>query len=160
MDFHEVEIGLPDGGKAYWDLIHHSGGAAVIPVDEDGRIIFVRQYRVGADRKLLEIPAGKSEQGEEPLTTIRREMEEEIGYVSDEIEKLMDFYPAPAYSEEKTVIFLARNLKKTEARPDFDEFVEIETYSLSESLQMIRDGRIVDGKTIAGILMLANTGIL
>lgn len=160
MDFYEVEIGLPDGKRTHWDLIHHSGGAAVVPVDEDGRIIFVRQYRVGADRELLEIPAGKSEKGEDPIATIRREMEEEIGYTSEEYVKLMDFCPAPAYSEEKTVIYLAKALNRTEARPDSDEILTVERHTLSEAVQMIRNRQIVDGKTIAGVLMLANMNIL
>ncbi|MBO6108269.1 MAG: NUDIX hydrolase [Eubacterium sp.] len=152
MDFFECEIGLPDGGVTHWDLIHHPGGAAVIPVDDEGKIIFVRQYRVGADEELLEIPAGKSDPGEDRLTTIKREMEEEIGYTSESFTKLMDFCPAPAYSEEKTAIFLARDLKKTDARPDSDEFVTIERYSPGEARDMISEGKITDGKTIAAVL--------
>ncbi len=156
MDFYEVEIGLPDGGITHWDLIHHSGGAAVLPIDENGNIIFVRQYRIGIDRELLEIPAGKSEPGEDPLATIRREMEEEIGYRSDSITKLMEFWPAPAYSEERTMIYLADNLIQTETRPDADEFLQIERYSLEEAVAMVRDGRIVDGKTIAAVMTFAS----
>ena len=151
LDFWEAEIGLPDGNVAHWDLLKHPGGAAVLPIDEDGRVILVRQYRLGADRELLEIPAGKADPGEDPLETVKREMEEEIGYVSEDIEKLMDFYPAPAYSEEKTVIFLARSLKKTVSRPDEDEFLHIERYEIDSVYEMIKSGEIVDGKTIAAV---------
>lgn len=156
MDFYECEVGLPDGSVTHWDLIHHSGGAAVLPIDEDGNIVFVRQYRLGADMELLEIPAGKSEPGESPEETIRREMEEEIGYASDDLTELMEFWPAPAYSEEKTVIFLAKGLKKTEAKPDGDEFVSIERYSPEQAFEMVRSGDIVDGKTVAAILAYMN----
>ena len=156
MDFHECEIGLPDGETAKWDLIHHSGGAAVVPIDEDGKIVLVRQYRLGVDKELLELPAGKSEPGEDRLATIRREMEEEIGYVADDIRKLVTFAPAPAYSEEVTDIFVATGLKKTEARPDADEFLRVERCSVEDVVAMIRDGEIIDGKTIAGVMAYAN----
>ena len=151
MDFNECDVELPDGKIAKWDLVHHSGGAAVLPVDDDGRIILVRQYRLGADRDLLEIPAGKSEPGEDPADTVKREMEEEIGYVAGNMEKMMDFYPAPAYSEEKTAIFLATDLMKTHENPDDDEFVTIERYKPEVLKSMIISGELVDGKTIAAI---------
>ena len=152
MDFYECEVGLPDGSRTYWDLIKHPGGAAVLPIDEDGNFIMVRQYRIGADRELIEIPAGKADKNESPIDTIKREMEEEIGYVSDDISKLMVFYPAPAYSEECTVIYAAWNLRKTEARPDDDEYIDILRISPDDAVSMIKSGEIVDGKTIAAVM--------
>ncbi len=152
IDFMECDIGLPDGKSAKWDLVSHPGGAAVLPVDDDGNIVMVRQYRLGADRELLEIPAGKAEPGEELHETVKREMEEEIGYVADRIEKLMDFRPAPAYSEEKTAIYLATGLRKTRENPDDDEFVTIERHSPESLKQMIRRGELTDGKTIAALM--------
>ena len=152
MDFYECEIGLPDGSITHWDLIHHRGGAAVLPIDDDGMLILERQYRIGADAELLEIPAGKSEAGEEPVETVRREMEEEIGYTSDDIEFLARFAPAPAYSEEFTTIYLARNLKKTDKNPDADEFLSIERYDTDTVVDMIRRGELTDGKTIAAVM--------
>ncbi|MBO4396533.1 MAG: NUDIX hydrolase [Eubacterium sp.] len=151
MDFWECDVELPDGKVAKWDLVHHSGGAAALPVDDDGNIILVRQYRLGVDRELLEIPAGKAEPGEDPLETVKREMEEEIGYVAGHIEKMMDFCPAPAYSQENTAVYLATELKKTRVNPDEDEFVTIERYSPDALKDMIRNGEIVDGKTISAV---------
>ena len=152
MDFYECEIGLPDGSVTHWDLIHHPGGAAVLPIDDDGKLILERQYRIGADAELLEIPAGKSEPGEDPMDTVRREMEEEIGYTSDDIELLVRFAPAPAYSEELTTIFLARNLKKTATKHDDDEFLSIERYDVDSVVEMINSGELIDGKTIAAVM--------
>lgn len=152
MDFYECEMGLPDGSVTNWDLIHHSGGAAVVPIDDEGRIILVRQYRLGVDKELLELPAGKSESNEDHLTTIRREMEEEIGYIADKIDLLVTFAPAPAYSEEVTSIFVATGLKKTNVNRDSDEYLHVEKYSVEELLSMIKNGEIIDGKTIAGIM--------
>ena len=152
MDFWECEVKLPDGKMAKWDLIHHPGGAAVLPIDDNGNAILVRQYRLGVDQELLEIPAGKAEPGETPEETVRREMEEEIGHVAGHIEKLMVFCPAPAYSEERTTIFLATDLKKTRENPDEDEFVTIERHAPAKLLQMIRNGKLTDGKTIAAVM--------
>ena len=155
LDFADVEIGLPGGETTHWDLLTHPGGAAVVPIDNDGNIIMERQYRVGADDYLLEIPAGKSEPNEDTLTTIKREMKEEIGCVTDDIELLLTFRPAPAYSEECTDIYVARNLTDVGARPDSDEFLEIERVSLDDAIRMILNQEITDGKTIAAIMAFA-----
>ena len=152
LSFYECEMSLPDGAKANWDLVHHPGGAAVLPIDDDGKAILVRQYRLGVDRELLEIPAGKTEPGEDHLSTIKREMEEEIGYVSDDIELLFDFAPVPAYSEEVTSIYIAKNLKKTKVNRDADEFLGVEKHDMESVKKMILNGEIIDGKTIAAVM--------
>ena len=156
MDFYECDIELPDGSSTHWDLIHHSGGAAVVPVDDEGNIILVRQYRLGVDKELLELPAGKSEPGEDHLATIRREMEEEIGYVADEIRLLITFAPAPAYSEEVTSIFVAKGLKKTSINRDADEYLHVVQKTPEDIKKAIFSGVIVDGKTIAGVMAYLN----
>ena len=152
MDFYECDIGLPDGKKAKWDLVQHNGGAAVLPIDEDGNFIMVRQYRLGVNRELLEIPAGKAEAGEDRLATVRREMEEEIGYVAKDIRHLLTFAPAPAYSEEVTDVFVATGLTKTETNPDVDEFLQVERCCLEDVVNGIANGDIIDGKTIAAVM--------
>ena len=121
-------------------------------IDDDGKAILVRQYRLGVDRELLEIPAGKTEPGEDHLSTIKREMEEEIGYVSDDIELLFDFAPVPAYSEEVTSIYIAKNLKKTKVNRDADEFLGVEKHDMESVKKMILNGEIIDGKTIAAVM--------
>ena len=155
LDYYECEMSMPDGSTANWDLLHHPGGAAVLPIDDDGYAILVRQYRLGVDKELLEIPAGKAEQGEDHLTTIRREMEEEIGYVSDDISLMFEIAPVPAYSQEVTSVYLAKGLKKTKANPDEDEFLHIEKHHIDDVIKMINNGEIIDGKTIAAVMGFA-----
>ncbi|MEE3468059.1 MAG: NUDIX hydrolase [Eubacterium sp.] len=152
MDFYECDIELPDGKTAAWDLVQHNGGAAVLPIDADGSLILIRQYRLGVDHELLELPAGKAEPGEDRLATVRREMEEEIGYVAKDIRKLLTFAPAPAYSEEVTDIFVATGLTQTESHPDADEFLQVERCCLEDVVAMIKNGEIIDGKTIAAVM--------
>ncbi len=146
------EIVLPNGKIATRDIVEHRGAAAVVPVDKDGNIIFVRQHRHPASSMILEIPAGKLEINEDPFDCASRELEEEIGYKSDNIQLMFKTYMAVGYSTELIYIYLATNLIKTEQNLDEDEFVEIETYSLSKALTMIKNGEIVDSKTIASIL--------
>ena len=132
LDFYTYELKVPNGNTAYWDVLEHKGASAIIPVDEDGKIILVRQYRGAIDDLLLEIPAGGRDSLEEDfLVCAARELEEEIGYRSDEIHHLVDYHSAAAYT---------------------NEFVQIERYSLEELNAMIFGGRITDGKTIAGIM--------
>ena len=134
---------MPNGNTAYWDVLEHKGASAIIPVDEDGKIILVRQYRGAIDDLLLEIPAGGRDSLEEDfLVCAARELEEEIGYRSDEIHHLVDYHSAAAYTSEKIAIYYT----------DENEFVQIERYSLEELNAMIFGGRITDGKTIAGIM--------
>ena len=152
LDYYECEMSMPDGSTANWDLLHHPGGAAVLPIDDEDNAILVRQYRLGVDKELLEIPAGKAEPGEDHLTTIKREMEEEIGYVSDDVTLLFDIAPVPAYSAEVTSIYLAKNLKKTQVNRDPDEFLQIEKHHINDVIKMINNGEIIDGKTIAAVM--------
>ena len=156
LDYCECDIELPDGKIAKWDLVQHNGGAAVLPIDDDGSLILIRQYRLGVNHELLELPAGKSEPGEDRFATVQREMEEEIGYVAKDIRKLLSFAPAPAYSEEVTDIFVATGLVKTEARPDADEFLQAERCCLEDVVNMIISGDIIDGKTIAAVMTYLN----
>ncbi len=151
-DVVQDEITLPNGKTTFRDTIEHNGAAAIIPIDDNGDIIFVRQYRHACRSMILEIPAGKLEKDEDPALCASRELEEEIGFKSNNIKLLFNTYIAVGYSTELISIYLATNLIKTNQNLDEDEFVEIETYSLSEALSMIKDGLIVDSKTIAGIL--------
>ena len=152
MDFYECEMGLANDETAKWDLVEHPGGAAVLPIDKDGSIILVRQYRVGADEKMIEIPAGKADAGESHIDCIRRELKEEIGCVSCKLELLCEFMPAPAYSSEKTDIFLATDIELAESDPDDDEYIDIIRLSVDDVKKMIRSKEITDGKTIAGFM--------
>lgn len=145
-------VSLPGGKSAAREIIEHGGAAAVVPVLGDGRIVLIKQYRKPVEKSLLEIPAGKLDRGETPLECARRELEEETGYKALSFEKLLVFYPTPGYSSEKITVFKAENLEETAKRPDDDEFIEVLELGKKETGELIKTGRIRDGKTIAGVL--------
>lgn len=144
-------ITLPNGKTAERELVLHNGAAAVVPVDEEGNIFFVRQYRHSTGKELLEIPAGTLEAGEDPLECAKRELEEETGYKASEFYHIFSIYTAVGFCTEKIHIYLAKGLHEGEQNLDEDEFVNVEKHSLNEALEMIFDGRIEDAKTISGI---------
>lgn len=153
LDFYTYELKVPNGNIAHWDVLEHKGAAAIIPVDKDGNIILVRQYRGAIDDLLLEIPAGGRDSVDEDFAVCAaRELEEEIGYRSNEIHHLIDYHPAAAYTSEKIAIYYTEQLIPSEQHLDENEFVQLESYSLDELVRMIADGEITDGKTIAGIM--------
>ena len=145
-------VALPDGNSALREIVEHKGAAAVVPVLDDGRIVLVKQYRKPVEEFLLEIPAGKIDGGESPGSCALRELEEETGYRAGHLDKIIEFYPSPGYSEEKIVIFRAGGLEIPGKSPEHDEFIEIVEMEGDEIIRLIKAGRIKDGKTIAGIL--------
>ncbi|MFV0520335.1 MAG: NUDIX domain-containing protein [Lachnospirales bacterium] len=152
FDIYQDEIELPNGNIASRDSLIHNGAAAVLPIDEKGNIILVRQYRHSVLDYVLEIPAGKLEKDEDPKVCAIRELEEEIGYISSDFSYMFKTYIAVGYSSEVIHIYLAKDLKKTVQNLDDDEFLEIETYTLDECMTMIQNGNILDSKTIATLL--------
>lgn len=153
LQFCKDDIVTPKGNKVKWDYLEHKGAAAVIPVMDDGRIIMVRQWRNAIDKFALEIPAGGKDKIDEP--TIRcaaRELEEETGYKSENIEFLQTLVPAIAYSGEKIDVFVAFDLKKAKQHLDPDEDIELELYEVDELIEMILNNTINDAKTISAIL--------
>ncbi len=153
VDFYEYDMQVPNGNQTQWDIISHKGAAAILPIEEDGRIIMVRQYRGAIDDLLLEIPAGGRDRIDEDFKDCAaRELEEEIGYRSDDIRHLLDYHTAAAYTSEKIEIFYTRQLIPSHQNLDENEFVQIERYTLDELIRMIADGQITDGKSIAAIM--------
>jgi len=147
------QIELPNGKETTWELIRHVGAAAVIPVDKDGKIIMVKQYRNAADAITLEIPAGTLDsKTEDPAFCAKRELEEETGYRCEELDFLFKFYSSIGICNEVISIYVAKNLVPTKQNLDEDEFVELERYSIEELTKMIYDGRIIDNKTISSLL--------
>lgn len=143
---------VANGHEAYWDFIHHDGAAAVLPVTDDGKILMVRQYRNALDRETLEIPAGKlDEPGEPKIQCARRELEEETGYRSENLEYLMSVNTTVAFCDEAIDIFVARDLIPSRQHLDADEDIQVEAWELKDLLQMICEGKISDGKTAAAI---------
>ncbi|QUH31823.1 NUDIX hydrolase [Vallitalea guaymasensis] len=146
------KLKMPNDKEVNWELITHPGAAAVIPVDNDGNVIMVRQYRNAADEYVLEIPAGGVEEGEDPSICAKRELEEETGYKSDNIEYLLKFYSSIGITDEMISIYVATDLQESQQNLDDDEYVTIEKYKLDELVDMIYSGQITDGKTISGLL--------
>ncbi len=146
------KLQMPDGREAYREtVIRGKNAAAVLPVDLDGRIIFVRQYRHAFGEMLLEIPAGVLEEGEDAAAGAARELEEETGKKAGRLEYLCEMYPTVGYCTEKIFLYIATDLSEGQQKLDADEFVEIERYLPEEAVEMIYQGKIKDGKTIAAI---------
>ncbi len=153
IDYYRDTMELPDGKHVEWDLVDHKGAAAVVPVTEDGRIIMVRQYRNALERETLEIPAGGLNERTEPtLDAARRELSEETGFLSDDLEKLLSIRTTVAFCNEAIDIYVARNLKPGKQHLDEDEYVSYETYTIDELLDKIYSFEIQDSKTICALL--------
>jgi ADP-ribose pyrophosphatase len=150
-----LTIQLPNGKQVKHDLIVHNGASAIVPVLGDGRILLERQYRESVGAEILEVPAGRLEPGEDPAECARRELEEETGYRAEKITLLTKFFPCVGYSNEQIYLYVAEGLTPGPARPDEDEFVTPEAYTLEEALKMTDNGAIVDGKTSLAILAYA-----
>ena len=145
-------ISIPNGNIAHWDFIKHKGAAAVIPITDDGKVVMVRQYRNALDRETLEIPAGGLNPDEPTIDAAARELEEETGYRSNDLELLITVATTVAFCNEMIDIYLARNLIQSKQNLDEDEYVEVEEYTVDELTDMIYAGKINDSKTIAAIM--------
>ncbi len=157
LDMYADTIKTPDGHMAQWDFLDHKGAAAVVPVLDDGRILLVRQYRNALDRETLEIPAGGLESADEPtIEAAARELEEETGYASDNLTKLISVTTAVAFCNEVIDIYIATDLRKTEQHLDEDEYIDVEAYTPQEIADMIYDCKIQDSKTVAAVMAYIN----
>lgn len=143
---------LPNGKEAYREVIEHSGAVAVVPVDSDGSVYMVRQFRYPFNEIVLEIPAGKMDPGEQMWDAANREMEEEIGMKAEELLYMGEIRPSVAYLTEIIHLFLARGLTPSKQHLDDDEFLNIEQYSLDSLCQMIMENKLSDAKTITALL--------
>ena len=157
IDIYRDKVQAPDGNVQDYDFIGHKGAAAVMPVNDDGKILMVRQYRNALDRFTIEIPAGGLNGKDEPgIVCAARELEEETGYKSEDLELLISVNTTIAFCNEKIEIYIARNLKKTSQHLDECEFVEVEEYSIEELVEMVYKGQILDAKTVSAILAYYN----
>ena len=153
LNVYKDHMSFANGNTAEWDFIHHDGAAAVVPVLDDGRILMVRQYRNALERMTLEIPAGKLDDPKEAgIVCATRELEEETGYRSDDLEWLVTLRTTVAFCDEKIDIYVAKNLIPSKQHLDEDEYVDVKAYTLQELKEMIFTGRIEDSKNMAAIL--------
>lgn len=148
-------VTLPNGRSGKREVVEHSGAIAAVPIDAQGRVLLVRQFRLPAGGVLLEVPAGGMEPGEDPAECARRELSEEIGQVPERLTPLYSAWVAPGYCTEMIHGFLAQDLRPLPADADHDEFVEVVPMALDDAMAAIGDGRIRDMKTIACLTMAA-----
>lgn len=153
LEVHRDVVRLPDGSLGAREYIRHPGAVAIVALFDDGNVLLERQFRYPQGREFIEIPAGKLEPAEPHLDTAKRELMEETGYVAAEWTRLGVLHTAIAYTDEAIDLFVARKLQKQgSAQLDAGEFVETLVVPMDEAMTMVRDGRITDVKTVAGLL--------
>lgn len=153
-------VRAPNGTELELEMIRHRGAAAVVPLlspldSDDPHVLLIHQYRYAADGMIWEIPAGVLEPGEDPAECARRELREEAGAEAEEIEHLTTMFTTPGFTDERIHLFLATGIRAGAASPNQDELIEAHARPLSHVLAMIRDGEIVDGKTIVALMYVA-----
>lgn len=151
------EISLPDNNTTTRETVLRGNASAIIPIDRDGNIIFVKQYRHSILAETLEIPAGMIDDGEDPMQAALRELEEETSFIANSIKHIITIYPAIGFCNEQIFIYVASDLQQGSFNFDSDEFISIEKYTLQQSLALIFDGTIKDAKTISAILAYSHT---
>lgn len=153
INMYKDYLKTPEGKEIIWDHIEHPGAAAVVPVTDDGKILLVNQYRNSVDRITLELPAGKRDSDDEEfIICAARELEEETGYRSDDLQFLISINTEIAFCNERIDIYVARGLKPVKQHLDPDEFIDVKAYPVDELVDMIYAGTIKDSKTMAAIL--------
>ena len=149
---HVDDVELIDGSRAVREIVEHDGGVTVIPVDAEGNVYCVRQYRYAFGKSIIETPAGKLEKGEDPFECAVRELSEETGFKAGKYVYLGEFYPSPGYCHEKLYAYLALDLTKGEAHLDEGEYLDVVKFSLEELVDMVMNNELEDAKTIIAIL--------
>ena len=156
LEFYQDTMEINGDHTAVWDFIKHKGAAAVVPVTEDGKILMVRQYRNALERYTLEIPAGALDEENEPgRECASRELEEETGFRSENMEWLITLRTTVAFCNERIEDYVAKELIPSKQHLDEDEFIDLKAYTLEELKEKIFSGEIEDGKTVASLMAYA-----
>lgn len=153
LDIRRDTVRLPDGSEGVREYVTHPGAVVIIPVLPNGKLIFERQYRYPVARVMLELPAGKIDPEEDPLTTAQRELQEETGHIAEQWRHLATMHPTIGYANERIEIYLAEGLTSLGQNAlDEGEFLELVELSLEEAMSAIRAGELTDGKTLSALL--------
>jgi ADP-ribose pyrophosphatase len=146
------QVRMPNGRITGREVVEHSDSVCMVPLDGDGNVLLVRQYRKPTESVLLEVPAGGIEEGETPEQAAMRELQEEVSHVAGTLTPLAGFWLAPGWCDEYMYAFLATDLRPSDLEQDFDEMVEARRVPLGETLRLIEQGVIQDAKSIASLL--------
>lgn len=144
----------PDGRETKYEIVEHGGSVIIIPIDEHGNLLFVRQYRHAAGTDLLELPAGTRDGNEPHEVCAAREIREETGMAAGKLERIGDFYLAPGYSTEFMAVFLATDLNHNPLEADADEFLQVEKIPIRRVIEMAENGQMPDAKTLAALFLV------
>ena len=147
-------VKTPADQQVSLEIVEHANAVTIIPLDEQGRLWFVRQYRHAAGVEILELPAGKLEAAEVPEACARREIREEIGMAAGKLEKVGEFYLAPGYSTEFMHVYLATDLHPDSLPGDEDEFLQVEVYPVEQAFQLASTGQVLDAKSLAALVLV------
>lgn len=154
FDVRRETVRLPDGRQAPFDVVVHPGAVAIIPLESDGTVVLVRQYRPAIGRAMLELPAGTIKPPEPPEECARRELAEEAGLAASSWTRLFSFFTSPGFCTEKLEVFLAQGLSPAHGELDEDEALTVERVPLGDAHALVRSGEICDSKSVAGLLFL------
>jgi len=158
LNFREDTVTLPDGRKAKREVVEHPGAVAIIAITQDKEIVLVRQYRKPAEQIMLEIPAGVPHKAEALDLAALRELEEETGYQGKSAKLVFSAFATPGYSDEVIHYYLIKDMLQVKAHPDQDEFVEVDLIDLEAAVDLVKNKKINDNKTIIGILIAEMVG--
>ena len=145
-------VRMPNGRLTVREVLEHSDSVCMVPLDADGNVLLVRQYRKPTESVLLEVPAGGIEEGETPEEAAMRELQEEVSQVAGDLRALPGFWLAPGWCDEYMYAFLATDLRPSDLEQDYDEIVDAVRVPLSKALELIEQGEIRDAKSIAALL--------
>jgi len=154
-----IEVVMPSGFRTSREIVYHPGAVGILALNEEGHFLMVRQYRTALQGYIWEIPAGKLEKGESPLTCAQRELLEETGYEAKNWQFLLAFYPSPGYSSEVIHLFLAKGLIEKQPKFEADEEITISFFSPQDLEKLLKSSQPLDGKTALALMFLRQQGV-
>ncbi len=152
-------VNIPGGRETRREVVEHIDCVAIVAIDTDDNLLLVKQFRKPVEKELLEIPAGGIEPGEDPVTTVRREMQEETGYLPQKVERLGGFYPAPGFCTEYLYLYLATDLTPSQLHAEDTESIKLTQVPISQIPSLITSGSICDAKSVAGLLIYSSLSV-